>query len=524
MATIYKIGPFRLDGEAEILFRDAEPVALGERAVVLLRALVERAGAPVSKDILIEAAWHGVTVEENNLTVQIAALRRIFEEEAGGVDWIETLPRRGYRYVGPVVAIDDRSPVGLVTAASSSVLPLPHIPSIAVLSFKNMSGDPEQEYFADGIVDDIITALSRMRSLFVIARSSSFTYKGKAVDVKQVGRELGVRYVLEGGVRKSGDRVRITAQLIDATAGAHLWADRFDSALEDIFDLQDRVAASVVAAIAPKLEQAEIERARRKPTESLDAYDHYLRGLATIYQSPSDRKANNDALQLFVKAIELDQDFAIAYGVAAWCYVWRKANGWMVDRKREIAEAERLARQAVALGKDDAAALARGGHALAFVVGELDAGVTFIDRALALNPNVAVAWYLSGFVRLFVGEPELAIEHLAKAMRLSPLDPLTFAMQTGCAHACLFVGRYEEASSWSQRALREQPDFMTTHRIAAASYALAGRPEEARQAITRLRQLDPSLRVSNLGDQIPLRRPEDLAIYQEGLRRAGLPE
>jgi TolB-like protein len=518
---IYSLGPFRLDGAAEILFRGAEPVALGERAVTLLRTLVERAGAPVSKDALMAAAWPGLTVEENNLTVQIAALRRALGEETGGQGWIETLPRRGYRYVGPVAEVETAAPAATQSQAGP---PLPHIPSIAALPFQNMSGDPEQEYFADGIVDEITTALTRMRGLFVIARSSSFTYKGKSIEVKQVGRELGVRYLLEGGVRKSGERIRITTQLIDAGTGATLWADRFDSAVEDIFDLQERVATGVVAAIAPKLEQAEINRARHKPTESLDAYDHYLRGLATVYQSPSDRKGNNDALQEFLMAVELDVDFAMAYGVAAWCYVWRKANGWMVDRAREVAEAERLARRAVALGNDDAATLARGGHALAFVGGELDTGVTFIDRALALNPNVAVAWYLSGFARIFLGEPELALEHFALAMRLSPLDPLTFAMQTGCAHASMFAGRYDEAAMWAQKALREQPDFMTTHRIAAAASALADRPEEAQRALARLRQLDPALRISNLADQIPLRRPQDLAIYQEGLRKAELPE
>lgn len=517
---IYSLGPFRLDGNAGILFRGNEPVALGERAVILLRTLVEQARAPVSKDALIAAAWPGLTVEENNLTVQIAALRRILGEEGGAEGWIETLPRRGYRYIGPVAAIETATP----TAPPQSGLPLPHIPSIAILPFQNMSEDAEQEYFADGIVDEITTALTRMRGLFVIARSSSFTYKGKSIEVKRVGQELGVRYLLEGGVRKSGKRVRITAQLIDASTGVTLWADRFDSALDDIFDLQDRVAASVVVAIAPKLEQAEFERARRKPTESLDAYDHYLRGLATIYQNPSDRKDNDDALQEFRQAIDLDKDFAVAYGVAAWCYVWRKANGWMVDRAREIAEAERFARRAVALGKDDAATLARGGHALAFVASDLDTGAIFVDRALTLNPNVAVAWYLSGFVRIFIGEPELALEHLAKAMRLSPLDPLTFAMQTGCAHACMFVGRYDEASQWAQTALREQPDFMTTNRIAAAASALAGRWDEARKAMGRLRRLDPALRISNLGDQIPLRRPQDLARYQDGLRKAGLPE
>ena len=226
---------------------------------------------------------------------------------------------------------------------------LPDKPSIAVLPFQNMSGDPEQEYFADGMVEDIITALSRIRWLFVIARNSSFTYKGRAVDVKQVGRELGVRYVLEGSVRKAANRVRITGQLIDASTGAHLWADRFDGALEDIFDLQDQVTASVVGAIAPQLEQAEIERAKRKPTESLDAYDYFLRGMASYYRRT--REAINEALPLFYKAIELDPDFASAYGMAAWCYAWRKINGWMTDRVQEIAETARLARRAAELGR-----------------------------------------------------------------------------------------------------------------------------------------------------------------------------
>ena len=287
-------------------------------------------------------------------------------------------------------------------APERAALVLPDKPSIAVLPFQNMSGDPEQEYFADGMVEDIITALSRIRWLFVIARNSSFTYKGRAVDVKQVGRELGVRYVLEGSVRKAANRVRITGQLIDASTGAHLWADRFEGALEDIFDLQDQVTASVVGAIAPQLEQAEIERAKRKPTESLDAYDYFLRGMASYYARTNE--AINEALPLFYKAIELDPNFASAYGMAAWCYAWRKINGWMTDRAQEIAETERLARRAAEVGPDDAVALSRGAHALAYVVGDLDAAATFVDRALVLNPNLAGAWYASGWVRVFLGE------------------------------------------------------------------------------------------------------------------------
>jgi TolB-like protein len=264
-------------------------------------------------------------------------------------------------------------------------LSLPDRPSVAVLPFQNLSGDPEQEYFADGIVEEIITALSRFKQLFVIARNSSFTYKGRAVDVKQVGRELGVRYVLEGGVRKAADRVRITSQLIDATTGAHLWADRFDGSLENIFDLQDQVTASVVGQIAPKLEEAEIQRAKRKPTESLDAYDHYLRGLASFHLFTRERNA--EALRLFYKAIELDPDFSSAYGMAAWCFLQRKEWGWIANRRQEIAEAGRLARRAAELGRNDAVALGTGGLTLSFVVGQLDEGAALVDRAVALNPN-----------------------------------------------------------------------------------------------------------------------------------------
>jgi TolB-like protein len=323
-------------------------------------------------------------------------------------------------------------------------LPLvPETPSIAVLPFQNLSGDPEQEYFSDGIVEEITTALSRFRSLFVISRNSAFTYKGRAVDVRQVGRELGVRYLLEGSVRKAANRVRITGQLIDAASAAHLWADRFDGTPEDIFDLQDQVTSSVVGAISPALEQAEIDRVKRKPTESLGAYDYFLRGIAAVYLETL--QSHRMALQLFYKAIELDPDFASAYGMAAYGYCQRKTNGWIADRETEIAEAARLARQAVELDKDDAVALTWGGFALAYVVRELDSGVAFIDRALMLNPNLAAAWIASGWVRTWLGKPDLAIEHLARAMRLSPLDPLTNRTRTATANAHFFAGRYDEA-------------------------------------------------------------------------------
>jgi tetratricopeptide (TPR) repeat protein len=312
-------------------------------------------------------------------------------------------------------------------------------------------------------------------------------------------------------------------QLVDTIAGRNLWADWSDGELEDIFDLQDRVTAGVVGQLAPKLEQVEIERTKAKPTESLDAYDYYLRGIAHTYRYSS-RDSINEALRLFYRAIELDPDYASAYGMAARCYAQRKASGWMIDREKEIAEAARLAHRAGELGKDDALALCTAGIALAYVVGDLDNAAAFTDRAILLNPNLAWAWLFSGWVRAFLGEPDVAIEHQARAMRLSPLDPTLYNMQTGTALAHLLAGRFDDASSWSERAFRDQPNYLLAAGVVAASNALAGRQEKAQEAMARLQQLDPTARVSNLKDYIPLRRSEDFANFAEGLRMAGLPE
>ena len=356
----------------------------------------------------------------------------------------------------------------------------------------------------------------------MIARNSSFTYKGRAVDVKQIGRELGVRYVLEGGVRKAGSRVRLTGQLIDTSTGATLWADRFDGRLEDIFDLQDQVTANVVGAMAPKLEQAEIDRALRKPTESLDAYDYFLRGMAGEYRWT--REGNSEALAHFRRAIELDPDFAAAYGVAARCYAQRKAGGWVTDRQKDIEEVNRLARRAVELGRNDAVALAAAGFALADVVDDLNEGNALIEQALALNPNLAWAWRLSGWVKISLGEPDVAIEHLAHALRLSPQDPSVFSMQAATASAHFIAGRYLDALSWAEMAVRGKPDFLLSRCLAAASAALAGRLAEAQKSMMHLRGIDPALRISNLKDVISYLRPEGFAKWAEGLRMAGLPE
>jgi TolB-like protein len=508
MSDEVHFGRFRFDLGQRQLYRDRTPLRLGGRALDLLHALIAAKGEVVSKDELLTRVWPGVVVEENNLQVQISSLRKALE--AGGESHLVTVPGRGYRLVG--------------LSDSRQALVLPDKPSIAVLPFQNMSDEPGQDYFADGIVEDIITALCHIRWLFVIARNSSFTYKGRAVDVQQVGRELGVRYVLEGSVRKAGQRVRITAQLIDTATGAHLWADHFDGSIENIFDLQDRMTECVVGAISRQLEQAEIERAKQKPTNSLDAYDYFLRGLASAHRMT--RESTSEALKLFSKAIELDADFATAYGAAAFCYVVRKINGWTTDRTQEMAESARLARLAAQLGKDDAIAFAFGGLALGYVAGDLEGAIALVDRALALNPNLAIAWYASGTVRAFRGgEPDVAIEHLARAMRLSPRDPFMFTMQGVTAFAHFMAGRYDEATAWAEKAFWERPNILATLRIAAASNALAGRLEKAQRAVARALELDPEMRLSNLKERIGIfGRPQDYAKYADALGKAGLPE
>jgi TolB-like protein/Tfp pilus assembly protein PilF len=402
------------------------------------------------------------------------------------------------------------------------VLSLPDKPSIAVLPFVNMSGDVEQDYFADGMVEDIITAVSHIRWLFVIARNSSFAYKGRSIDVTQIGRELGVRYVLEGSVRKAANRVRITGQLVDAETGGHLWAERYEGALDNVFELQDRITGSVVGALAQELERAEIERAKRKPTESLDAYDYYLRGMASFHAGG--QQNFDQALARFRKAIARDPEYASAHGMAAWCLFWRRLNGWSTDTAEDTAEGARLARAAVDLGRNDAVALTRGGHALAHFTRDLDTGIDFLDRALVLNPNLAAAWFLGGFLRIWLGEPDEAIKRFEHAMRLSPLDSEMFRMQTGVAMAHLAAKRFDAACAWAEKAFRDMPFFVLSAAAIAASCALAGRMEEAGRAMQDVRSLDPAFRLATLDGWLPYRRQEDAALFAEGLRRAGLPE
>jgi len=400
------------------------------------------------------------------------------------------------------------------------LLALPDKPSIAVLPFKNLSGDPEQEYFVDGMVEEIITALSRIRWLFVIARNSSFTYKGQSVDVKQVGRELGVRYVLEGSVRKGGGRVRITGQLIDAVTGTHLWADRFDGSLEDVFELQDKVAISVAGVIEPTLRQSEIERARRKRPDSLDAYDLYLRALpCAVAAMPEDA---DKALPLLGKAIELEPDFAAAHAMIAWCHEQRYLRGGMQEETKNAAL--RHARQAIAAGGDDAVALATAGFVIAVAGHDFETALTAFDRSFALSSSSALALSFSSIVRAWKGDDAIAVEQANRARRLSPFDPLIWMPYIGLAYAHFAAGRFEEAVAAASLATQSNPRFSVPHILHAAALGSLDRSEDAKIVVQRLLELQPGITVATAILSARYVNPENIAALENALRRAGLPE
>lgn len=488
MGTPYVLGPFHLDAEAEILFRGAEPVALGRRAVALLTALVERSGTPVSKDALIAAVWPGLSVEESNLAVQIAALRRVFGAEPDGERWIETLPGRGYRFVGPNYigkqGAAESTPSDTSQAAAGPDLRLSEKPSIAILAFENMSGDPEQGYFADGIVEDITTALSRFKELFVIARNSSFAFKGKSVDIQQVARELGVRYVLEGSVRKASGRVRITGQLIDAGTRAHLWAEKFDASFEDVFELQDKITEGVVGALVPSLQKAELERARRKPPVSLDAYDCVLRALPhVIANTPA---APAEAIRFLDLALSIDPDYAYAHALyaSAMGQIFRDTVG--TARETATRAAEHHARSALALGGDDSTVLTYAGWVLLITAADVHGGRAALDKATRLNPNLSIALAYHSIALAITGEPKAAIEDADRALRLSPVDPNRYLAFAGILIAKIVLGEYDEAANAATKVIEANPRFPMGY--AWSIVAECGRRDDA-QVQLRLRQL-----------------------------------
>jgi adenylate cyclase len=403
-------------------------------------------------------------------------------------------------------------------AETESPPPLPDKPSIAVLPFQNMSGDPEQEYFADGMVEEITTALSRFKWLFVIARNSSFTFKGKAVDVKEVGRRLGVRYVLEGSVRKASGKVRITGQLIDAVTGAHIWADRFERDLTDVFALQDEVTVAVVSAIQPKLLQAEIAMATRRRPENLTAYDYYLRALPHYYLAT--REGLAEAIKLAHRAFELDPRFGLAAALAGHCHTTNVTHSYAIDPQFERKEAVRFLRLALSLDDGDPDTLARASVISTFMVGDSESEIEMADRAVALNPNSFTAWYARGWVYQNAGQQEEALRSFERVIRMSPLDPALHRAFAGMASAFIEHGRFDEAIVAAKKALRQNPFYSIAYRYLASAFAHLGRDAEAREAVARLLEVDPAFTLSAIVRPGSLNRK----LMIEGLRKAGLPE
>jgi adenylate cyclase len=425
----------------------------------------------------------------------------------------------------PVRAYQAGAPIGTRETAparfaeTESPPPLPDKPSIAVLPFENMSGDPEQEYFSDGMVEEIITALSRFKSLFVIARNSSFTFKGKAVDIKEVGRRLGVRYILEGSVRKAAGKVRITGQLIDAITGAHIWADRFERDLTDVFALQDEVTVAVVSAIQPKLLQTEIALAARRRPENLTAYDFYLRARQQVYLTTPEGLA--EAIRLAHRALELDPRFGLVAALAGLCHMQRVLWNYTNDPQFERKEAIRLLRLAVSVDDGDPETLGWASVISAFMVGDCESEIEMADRAVALNPNSFNAWNDRGWVYRVAGLPEEAIHSFERAIRMSPVDPLLHAPFAGMGLAFIELGRFDEAIVAGKKAQRQNSSYPPAYRCLASAFAHLGRDAEVREAAARLLEVDPAFTISAW---IARGGQSNAKLLVEGLRKAGLPE
>jgi TolB-like protein/DNA-binding winged helix-turn-helix (wHTH) protein len=548
-------------------------IELRPKSFEVLRYLVENAGRLVPRDELINAVWPNVVVTEESLTRCVSDIRLVLGDRRQRI--IRTVQRRGYLFAVPRREVEaDATSADRVAAGFSSIpdlqtsskkasggasvgypaahrdrldaallkqavaeqeavavddpdaersLRVPDKPSLAVLPFLNLSGDPEQEYFVDGVVEEIITALSRIRWLFVIARNSSFTFKGKSVDVTQVSRALGVRYVLEGSVRKAGNRVRITSQLIDTANGAHIWADRFEGALDDIFELQDQVAGGVVGAIEPKLLFAEIERATRKRTGNLDAYDFHLRALSSFHRLTAE--GHLEAIRLSEQALALDPRYWPAAALIGFCRVLEAVQGWIAPTSPEVHQSVDLAKRAIEAGKDDVDVLWMAGFAVSHLAGEHGLAMAAVERALVLNPNCAHAWMVHGYVRCFLNQPEPAIDSTYRAIRLSPLDPLAYFFRQCIALAHLSAGRYEEGVVWIDKSLAEQPRFLPAVRLKVALCGYLRQTDEGSRWLARLLELFPGVTVARLNSFFAIFMSPELRVrYLEGLRKAGLPE
>ena len=446
-----------LDADRHELRRGIDPVAVEPQVFDLLLHVISHRERVVTKDDLLDAVWAGRTVSELTLSSRIAAARRAIGDSGEEQGMIRTVRGSGVRFVADVRE-ETAPPIPAAAPPSIAMSPSSDRPSLAVLPFDNLSGDPQQDYFADGIVEEITTALSRVRWFYVIARNSSFIYKGRAIDVKQVGRELGARYALQGSVRKSGDRVRIAVQLIDTTTAHYLWGDRFDATLADIFDLQDRITESVVGAIEPNVQHAEISRAMAKPTANMDAYDLYLRALPQYYAMT--RTSTAAAVTLLQQAIDIDPGFALAKALLAFIHVHRNTQGW--DAPGEAGAAVALACEALANDRDDPTTLSMAGHTMSHYAYDYDKARAALDRAVRLNPNGAQVLHKAGWVACHRGEPDKAIDYFSRALQLSPLDPEAGYMLTGLARACLMAGRTEEGLAIVQRAVEDMPSWAPT--------------------------------------------------------------
>jgi TolB-like protein len=514
MSAIYEFGPFHLDTSLGILLRGSEPTGIGHRAAALLQLLLDRATQPVAKELLFQTAWPGLAVEDSNLTVQIAAIRKVLEE-VGGAGWIETLPRRGYRYVGPPVVT--RHPDVGTTEAPSLELPLK--PSVVVLPFADLGDEPEQAYFTDGMVDDIITGLSRVKWMFVIGRGTTFFYKGRMVAPRQVGQELGVRYVLEGSVRKIADHVRINCQLVDATSGAQVWSERYDRKLDDVFALQDEIASSVVAAMEPGLQRAEIERVRRKRPDSLDAYELVLKAQPDVDSGMPQQVTR--ALVCLERSLILLPTYALAHANAAMCHHCLFLRVGLKEENR--AASLRHADAAMTFGQDDARALTLAGFSLGMDGHDRPGAFAAFEAALALSPSCALTYILGSVVAGWAGDAERAIDWSERGIRLSPFDPWAFAAYDAQALGHFRGGRYQDAADAAHKSIRANPAHSITYVQLAAALAKLGRLPAAKATAARVLELHPTFRYSRQFSGVDC-APALAVSMAEALSAAGLPE
>jgi TolB-like protein/cytochrome c-type biogenesis protein CcmH/NrfG len=519
----FQFEDFVLDPERRELRRAGCLVAVEPQVFDLLNHLIRNRDRVVTRDNLLDAVWNGRVVSESTLASRINAARRALNDNGDAQRLIRTVARKGIRFVGEVVENQAAAASASADAqkrheAARSSLPLPDRPAIAVLPFTNLSGEPEQEYFSDGISEDIITALSKLRWFFVIARNSSFIYKGKPVHLRQVAEELGVRYVVEGSVRKDGERVRITAQLNDVATGSHLWAERYDRELSNVFAVQDEITENIVAAIEPKLYVAESFRAQRKPPDSMDAWDLVMRALSHYWRVT--RQDNVVAQALLEKAITLDPNYGQALGLLGTSYMFTAHMGWM-DMNAAMPLAERAALAAIRADGEDAWAHNALGHVNLFAR-RFDDSLAEFETALRLNPNFALAQGYYGLALGYCGRWQDADEAARRAIRLSPRDPYSPVYFGVAAYARFLGGDYEGAIRLAHEALRQRSDFVGAHRVLTSAAGMAGRPELARSALHELRRTQPNVSLAWIAEFMPIKETADREHYLEGFRRAGL--